>query len=147
VLAVKPLNAASAETTPEGDALGVVDLGGGAAAIDTDGSASYDFIARYVYQAAEVLAIDKELTPDLGETEDEAVAAVRNGGMITLAVPPGAVQMILGVGMENLYLSLVSKSYEPAPLAPFDYGNNTYPGEDEQRLTPYGPDGGISLAQ
>jgi hypothetical protein len=57
------------------------------------------------------------------------------------------VQLILGVGMENLYLSLVPKSYEPAPLPPLDYSNNTYPGEDEQRLTPYGPEGGVTLAQ
>jgi Flp pilus assembly protein CpaB len=150
VLSLKGLNdSGSEEAAAEGAAsLGVLDLGGGVVASDVDGSASYDFIVRYLYQGAEVLAIDKELTPDLGETEDEEAAPVaRNGGLITLAVPPNAVQMILGVGMENLYLSLIPKNYEPVPLPPLDYSNNIYPGEDELRLTPYGPDGGVALAQ
>jgi Flp pilus assembly protein CpaB len=150
VLTLKGLNdTGSEEAAVEGGAVGfeTIDVGGGVLATDVDGSASYDFVVRYVYQAAEVLAIDKELTPDLGETEEEAATVVSNGGMITLAVPPQAVQMILSVGMENLYLSLVPKGYEPVPLPPMDYSNSTYPGEDEQRLTPYGPDGAVLLAQ
>lgn len=103
------------------------------------GSSSYDYLARYVYQRVEVLAIDKVLTPDLGENGTEAEPVARNGGMITLAVPPLAVPTLLSVGLENIYLSLVPPSYEPAPLPPIDYTNELLPGEDEQRLTPYGP--------
>jgi Flp pilus assembly protein CpaB len=113
----------------------------GAASQDLGEVTTFDYAARYVYQRAEVLAIDKALTPDLGETADEAEgAAVRNGGMVTLAVPPEAVQVILSVGMENIYLSLLPPSYEPTELPPIDYGNSTLPGEDSTRLTPYGPD-------
>ncbi|MDH3682711.1 MAG: RcpC/CpaB family pilus assembly protein [Acidimicrobiia bacterium] len=119
-----------------------VDLGSGLVALPVNGSASYDYIARYVYQRAEVLAIDKALTPDLGESSEQAEGAPRNAGMITLAVPPDAVQTILSVGMENIYLSLVPSTYAPDPLPPIDYGNEVYPAEDADRLTPYGPKGG-----
>jgi Flp pilus assembly protein CpaB len=102
-------------------------------------ASTYNNVARYVYQKAEVLAIDKALTPDLGESAQEAQAP-RNGGMITLAVPADAVQTILSVGLENLYLSLVPSDYQPVPLPPIDYNNQTLPGEDQSRLTPYGPD-------
>ena len=102
-----------------------------------DKVAIYDYITRYVYQRAEVLAIDKALTPDLGEAADEAEGASRNGGMITLAVPPEAVQTVLSVGTENIYLSLVPPSYEPSELPPIDYLDSILPGEDPERLTPY----------
>ena len=51
------------------------------------------------------------------------------------------------LGLENLYLSLVPRTYEPTPLAPLDYGDNTYPGEDAAELTPYGPAGEDEGAQ
>ncbi len=108
----------------------------------------YTSSARYVYQRAEVLAIDKGLTPDLGETTDKAEgAAVANAGLITLAVPPEAVQTVLSVGIENLYLSLVPSNYEPRPLPPLESGESKLPGEDGTRLTPYGPPGAAAEAQ
>lgn len=143
VLSVKPIAESGDESgQPTGDS--PVDLGGGLFALPVNGSASYDYISRYVYQRAEVLAIDKALTPDLGETADQAEGTPRNGGMITLAVPPDAVQTILSVGMENVYLSLVPSTYQPVPLPPIDYSNETLPGEDGARLTPYGPDFGAA---
>ncbi|MFV0525534.1 MAG: Flp pilus assembly protein CpaB [Acidimicrobiales bacterium] len=116
----------------------------------------YAYTARYVYQRAEVLAVDTALTPDLGETaaaegatEDAAATTPTaiNGGMITLAVPPDAVQTILSVGMENIYLSLVPDSYQPAPLPPIDLGGSVYPGENGGQLTPYGPEPAAEGAQ
>lgn len=100
---------------------------------------------RYVYQKVEVLAIDKSLTADLGQStaaEDDpaaAAAAAANRGLITLAVPPEAVQRILAVGIENLYLSLVPPTYQPVELPPIEINEDLLPGEDVERLTPYGP--------
>ena len=105
-------------------------------------SGTYDYVARYVYQNVEVLAIDKTLTPDLGESSTEEEAAARNNGMITLAVPPEAAQVMLSVGLENLYLSIVPPGYEPTELPPIDYGDPVLPGEDEDQLTPYGETAG-----
>ncbi len=105
----------------------------------------YPQAVRYVYQKSEVLSVDRDLTPEIGEAPEgseetpEAVQEVRDGGMITLAVPPEAVQQILSVGEENLYLSLVPPTYEPEVIPPFD-GNPVFPAEDPGRLTPYGPD-------
>ncbi|MGF1599953.1 MAG: Flp pilus assembly protein CpaB [Acidimicrobiales bacterium] len=121
---------------------GAAPAGGDASAAPSDG-AGFDYSARYLYQRAEVLAIDKALTPDLGEPTEDAEGVVRNGGMITLAVPPAAVQTILSVGLENLYLSLVPSTYEPTPLPPIGFGNGTLPGEDPAVLTPYGPAGSV----
>ena len=84
-----------------------------------DGISAFGSDARYVYQNVEVLAVDQELTPQLGDTKEvdpDAVGVaepVVNRGLITLAVPPEAVQMILSVGVENLYFSLVPQNYEP----------------------------------
>ncbi len=92
--------------------------------------------ARYVYQKVEVLAIDKSLPADLGEAAPEEGAAAGNLGMITLAVPPEAVQVLLAVGPEDFYLSLVPSTYVPKvlPKPTFDL---TLPGEVEGKLTPY----------
>jgi Flp pilus assembly protein CpaB len=105
----------------------------------------YDYITRYVYQKVEVLAVDQALTPELGETSTEetqaAAAAPRNGGLITLAVPPEALPVVLSVGLENLYLSLVPQDYGPVPIPPTVHDDPVLPGEDDARLTPYGPEG------
>ncbi len=105
---------------------------------DRSTSSIYSYDVRYVYQKAEILAVDSALTADLGETPGDAVAA--NAGLITLAVPPEALQIILGVGKDNLYLSLVPQNYEPYPLPPIDIRSESdlLPGEDASRLTPYG---------
>jgi len=113
--------------------------------VDEEDESTFVRNARYVYQAAEVLAIDQALSPDLGA--DPAVAAANAGdrGMVTLAVPPEAVQMILNIGVENIYLSLVPPTYEPRPL-PELTDDGVLPGEDAERLTPYGPTGSTSFA-
>lgn len=106
-----------------------------------DGIAPFDNDPRYLYQNAEVLAVGKTLTAQLGDEEPEDGAAVLASGLITLAVPPEAVQIILGIEAGNIYLSLVPPSYVPHPLAPIDVGRDLLPGEMPEELTPYGPDG------
>ena len=87
-----------------------------------------------------MLAIDKELTPDLGDNGEEAGQPVaRNNGLVTLAVPPEAAQTILSVGIDTLYLTLVPPSYVPKEIPPIVASPQTLPGEDPTRLTPYGP--------
>jgi Flp pilus assembly protein CpaB len=108
---------------------------------DRSESEIFAYDVRYVYQKAEILAIDKRLTADLGEAAGTE-AAGGNGGLITMAVPPEALQIILGIGKENLYLSLVPQNYEPYPLPPIDLRSEAeiLPAEDATRLTPYGSD-------
>ena len=100
----------------------------------------YPVDSRVVYQKAEVLAIGTSLVPDLGQTAAEAEqddGDAINQSLVTLAVPPEAVQVILNVGRSNLYLSLVPDDYEPRPLPPLDPTTQVLPGEAEGRLTPY----------
>ncbi len=99
---------------------------------------------RYLFQKAEVLAVDRNLTSDLGasvETNEDGSAAAAplaaNQGLITLAVPPEAVQRILGVGLENIYLSLVPSTYTPRVIPPLVLDEPRLPGENEAFLTPY----------
>ncbi len=100
----------------------------------------YPVDSRVVYQKAEVLAVGDSLVPDLGQTvedtEAEAQSAVSEG-LVTLAVPPEAAQVILAVGRDNIYLSLVPDDYEPRPITPLDPTSQVLPGEVEGRLTPY----------
>ncbi len=112
-----------------------------------DGVIPFDYDARYVYLKSEILAIDKSLPADLGDntaTADgepgAAPAGPANGGLITLAVPPDVAQYLLSIGIEDLYLSLVPPSYEPEVMEALDLGETVLPGEDADRLTPYGPD-------
>lgn len=108
---------------------------------------------RYVYQMAEVLAIDKNLPADLGAAvpEEGAAAPVGNMGMITLAVPPEAVQLLLTVDPDTFYISLVPSTYVPKPLPLPEYGD-LLPAEEDGKLTPYWetpqadaqPDGSVS---
>ncbi|MEL6985173.1 MAG: RcpC/CpaB family pilus assembly protein, partial [Actinomycetota bacterium] len=107
----------------------------------------YPVESRVVYQKAEVLAVGTSLSPDLGQqpTEADAAQAQSNQGLITLAVPPEAVQVILDVGRDNIYLSLVPDDYEPRPLLPLDPTTQVLPGEAEGTLTPYdGYDGVVN---
>jgi Flp pilus assembly protein CpaB len=99
----------------------------------------YPVESRVVYQKAEVLAVGASITPDLGQQVDpnEPPQVQANRGLITLAVPPEAVQVILDVGRENIYLSLVPDDYEPRPLLPLDPTTQVLPGESEGSLTPY----------
>lgn len=106
--------------------------------------------ARFLYQKVQVLAVD---TMTVGDATAAAAAPAAEGdaaaapaptapaqaGLITLIVPPDAVQMLLTVPPEALYLTLVSKDYEPTPTGQVDM--LTLPSDNPKLLTPYGPDG------
>lgn len=99
--------------------------------------------ARYLYQKAEVLAVDQNALPEAGRAvgEDENVnAVVSDQGVITLIVPTRAAQYIASVLPEQLYLILVAKDYEPVPQSPLDLAD-AVPAEDPSVQTPYGPTG------
>lgn len=95
--------------------------------------------ARYLYQKVTILAIGRSAVPQPGETVDTAAAA-QGAGTITFAVPPDAAQRIASVEPSSIYLSLVPPDYTPEPLPPFDV-TERLPGEWEDQLTPYGPEG------
>ena len=60
----------------------------------------------------------------------------------SLIVPPEAAQILLSIPAENLYLTLVSKDYEPTPTGEIDI--TELPSDNPKILTPYGPDGAKS---
>ncbi len=101
--------------------------------------------ARYVFQKAQILAIDKTPVAQAGEvspTAEEEVAATEpaNSGLLTLILPTKAAQYVASLPPENIYLALVSRDYEPKQQTPID-PNGPLPAEDPSVLTPYGPDG------
>ncbi|CAN5139266.1 hypothetical protein BH20ACT3_BH20ACT3_06830 [soil metagenome] len=104
--------------------------------------------ARYLYQKAEVLAVDQDALPEAGrattagedEGTEEPTGEPANAGLITLIVPTRAAQYVASVPPENLYLVMVAKDYQPVPQSPID-PEGTIPAEDPSVQTPYGPNG------
>jgi Flp pilus assembly protein CpaB len=97
--------------------------------------------ARYLYQKVQILAVGQNelLTP--GEQADDKKAPANTGfsGIITVNVPPEAVQYIASFSAKgsSFYLSLVAKGYEPRELLPLPIVVDLLPGEDQELLTPY----------
>lgn len=125
---------AGADTAPEGEA---------AAASGCNGVLSSD--PRYVFQKAQILAIGQTPVALPGEVasaseEGSEPAAPTAGGLITLIVPAQAAQYVAAIAPENIYLTLVSRDYEPVAQGPID-PEAELPAEDPSQLTPYGPSG------
>jgi hypothetical protein len=100
--------------------------------------------ARYLYQQAKVLFVDKNVIPQPGEvnaTSGGAAAASGTGGLITLEVPPKAAQLIASVAPTQLDLTLLPPDYAPEAVGELDPFATVLPGEDPTQLTPYGPQG------
>ncbi len=99
---------------------------------------------RYVYQKAQILAIGQTPVAQPGEvsaaSEEESTTVTGNAGLITLIVPTEAAQYVAAIAPENIYLALVSRDYQPEAQSPLD-GSSGLPGEDDRRVTPYGPEG------
>jgi pilus assembly protein CpaB len=123
---------------------------------DSGGGASGNISAeqaRFLYQKVQVLAVDYLTAGDAnaaaaaatdssgGDAAAVAAPAIKKG-LITLIVPPDAAQILLSVPAENMYLTLVSKDYEPQPTGEIDI--STLPSDNPKILTPYGPDGAKS---
>jgi Flp pilus assembly protein CpaB len=103
--------------------------------------------ARYIYQKAQILAIDQTPVAQPGEVAatnedgtDATATTPANRGLLTLILPAKAAQYVASLPPENIYLSLVSRDYEPQPQTPIN-PNGQLPAEDPSVLTPYGPDG------
>lgn len=101
--------------------------------------------ARYVYQKAQILAIDQTPVALPGETtsaaEGEAAAQPTVGsGLVTLIVPARAAQYVASIEADRIYLSLVPRDYVPVPQEGIDW-TAPLPAEDPDALTPYGPEG------
>ena len=120
---------------------GAVDAQGNAIDTGTDVNLRPD--ARYLYQKVQILAIGQQRTLQPGETVEtnpDGSPVVQDTGLLTLAVPVDAAQWIASASQGSLYLTLVAKDYTPVdvgPIAP----SPTFPAEDPDQRTPYGPDG------
>lgn len=104
--------------------------------------------ARYVYQKAKVLLVDKTPVPQPGEVTSTAATGTPgaaqttvNTGLITLEVPATAAQLIASIAPEDIYLTLLPTDYTPEALPRLDPFPALLPGEDPNALTPYGPQG------
>jgi hypothetical protein len=119
---------------------------------NADGGTNICNPARFLYQAARVLFVDRTAVPQPGEitssgtnsaTPTGAAQTSVNTGLITLEVPPQAALLIASITPEELYLTLLPQNYSPEAipkLDPFPATGNL-PGEDKDQLTPYGPQG------
>ena len=103
--------------------------------------------ARYIYQKAEVLAVDQNALPQAGRTAEAAsgtdataAASTTNAGLITLIVPTRAAQYIASLDPGAIYLTLVAADYVPVPQSEID-PSAAIPAEDSSLMTPYGPKG------
>jgi pilus assembly protein CpaB len=106
-----------------------------------DGGGPYTQPARFLYQKVQILAVGQERRLEPGETATETeVGETAETGLVTFAVPAEAAQRIASVTGEDIYLTLVPRDYQAEPLPPIDE-NETLPGESDQQLTPYGPQG------
>jgi Flp pilus assembly protein CpaB len=117
-----------------------------------DGGTNICNPARFLYQAARVLFVDKTAVPQPGEitasgtntaTPTGAAQTSVNTGLITLEVPPQAALLIASIAPEELYLTLLPQNYSPEAIpkqAAFPV-DGLLPGEDLNQLTPYGPQG------
>jgi hypothetical protein len=101
--------------------------------------------ARYLYQEVQILFVDRSPIPLPGEqtqsTNANGTAGIGNTGLITFAVPPQAAQIIASVPVSDLYFTLLPTDYSPVALPPLDALLQQLPGEDQNQLTPYGPNG------
>jgi pilus assembly protein CpaB len=100
--------------------------------------------ARYLYQKVQILAVGQTRKLEPGETAatnaDGTTVASGASGLITFVVPAEAAQRIASVKPDHIYLTLVAQDYQPVAIAPLDVQAGL-PGETDDELTPYGPDG------
>jgi len=132
-------------TAPSPSKGGVITNGATTAASAPDGAVLCN-PARYLYQKARVLFVDKTAVPQPGElnattNQTQSTGSTGNTGLITLEVPPVAAQWIASVDAELLYLTLLPPDYVAEAIPPLDPFPSVLPGEDTTQLTPYGPQG------
>lgn len=110
----------------------------------------YTVGARYLYQQVRILSIGSSVRPQPGEaavasTATNTSTVATSGGSIVFEVPSDAAQLIASIDPGAFYLTLIPKSWNLTPLPALkaeDLKNGTLlPGEDPNRLTPYGAKG------
>jgi Flp pilus assembly protein CpaB len=101
--------------------------------------------ARYMYQKVRILTVGDQVRPVAGEAIEESDGTeTGETGVIVFEVPPAVAQRLIALDPADIYLSLVSDTWQPTPLAPIDQAEldgAQLAGEDPNRLTPYGPNG------
>ncbi len=103
----------------------------------------YQQPARYFYQKVKIMAIDDRLAPRAGDAVAEGVT-VTGGGIITIAAPPAAALKIMSVPSASVVFNLLPDGYEAQvfdPVTAEELLDGRLPGEIEEFLTPYGPEG------
>jgi hypothetical protein len=103
--------------------------------------------SRMLYQKVQILAIGKTPVAQAGEvaavSEDGSAPVttpLSDTGMVTVIVPAEAAQYIASVS-DRIYLMLVGDDYVPdTSFGPID-PSIPLPGEDPNKVTPYGKDG------
>lgn len=137
------INGTSGGTTPEGEAAPE----GEASPAEDCGSTFLREQARYIYQKAQILAIDQtpvqtpgEASAASAEGEEVVAAPAESAGLVTFIVPARAAQYVASLDPSQIYLSLVSRDYQPVPQEGINW-TEPLPAEDPAILTPYGPEG------
>lgn len=101
--------------------------------------------ARYMYQKVRILTVGDQVRPVAGEAIEESDGTeTGETGVIVFEVPPAVAQRLIALDPADIYLTLVSDTWQPTPLAPIDQAEldgAQLAGEDPNRLTPYGPNG------
>ena len=105
--------------------------------------------ARYLYQQVRILSIGSSVRPQPGEATVASTASsatvATSGGSIVFEVPADVAQVIASIDPSTFYLTLIPKSWNLAALPslkPEDLKNGALlPGEDPNKLTPYGAKG------
>ncbi len=100
---------------------------------------------RYLYQRVKILAVGTSLTPQPGDAaEPDTGIAPTGGGSYTVLVPDEVAQLLASIDQGAITFTLLPEDYQATPLPPLDDDNFLIlPGEDPERLTPWGPDGYI----
>jgi Flp pilus assembly protein CpaB len=116
----------------------------------TDGL-QYANDVRYFYQKVRILAIGADVLRSPGETANTTTANANGtegpgqAGVIVFLVPPDVAQRLLAAGSGELYMTLPSETWKPVAIPPIgleEFEPNTpLPGENANKLTPYGPTG------
>ena len=160
LLMVDPVAEAASGTTPTAAPTGpAAAQTGGKAAVDAarKQGLTYANDVRYFYQSVRILAIGAEVLRSPGETaatRTTATGTVAEGpsqaGVIVFLVPPSVAQRLLAAGSGSLYMTLPSETWKPVPVEqiPLDEFDKAspLPGEDANKLTPYGPKGYVDTS-
>lgn len=116
-------------------------------------SSVYTQTVRFLYRGVRIVGINSEF---VGQAAEEGVAPAAATGplQITLALPADSAQRILSVSANELYMALHPDDWDPTDpetgaieniIPELIVGGELLPGEDAERLTPYGKQGFVDV--